>query len=126
MRTFILTMVLVTTILLSASVFADEANVHHVVLFDLKDDVTPEQIEEMMTVGEALLSDIPGVLEVSINKKAREDRDVHIKDYDVALYVKWENNETGNVYAPHVLHQTFLKLYKPLFAGVKVLDFYGN
>jgi hypothetical protein len=51
---------------------------------------------------------------------------VHIKDYDVALYVKWENNETGNVYAPHMLHQTFVKLYKPLFAGLKVIDFYGN
>ena len=126
MRACMLTIVLVTTILLSASAFADEANVHHIVLLDLKDDVTPEQIEEMITVGEALLSDIPGVLEVSMNTKAREDRDVHIKDYDVALYVKWETNETGDVYAPHVLHQTFLKLYKSLFAGVKVIDFYGN
>ena len=119
-------MALVTTILFSASAFAGEPNVHHVVLFDLKDGVTPERVEELIAVGEALLSQIPGVLEVSINKKAREDRDVHIKDYDVALYVKWENNETGNVYAPHMLHQTFLKLYKPLFAGLKVIDFYGN
>jgi len=126
MKNLIMAMALVTTILFSASAFAGEPNVHHVVLFDLKDGVTPERVEELIAVGEALLSQIPGVLEVSINKKAREDRDVHIKDYDVALYVKWENNETGNVYAPHMLHQTFLKLYKPLFAGLKVIDFYGN
>jgi hypothetical protein len=126
MKNLIMAMAIVTTILFSASAFAGEPNVHHVVLFDLKDGVTPEQVEEFIAVGEALLSQIPGVLEVSINKKAREDRAVHIKDYDVALYVKWENNETGNVYAPHMLHQTFVKLYKPLFAGLKVIDFYGN
>jgi hypothetical protein len=40
--------------------------------------------------------------------------------------VKWENIETGKVYAPHVLHQSLLKLYKPLFVGLKVIDFYGN
>jgi hypothetical protein len=126
MKKILMAIVLVTTILFSASAFAGEANVHHVVLFDLKDDVTPEQIEEFIIVGEALLSQIPGVLEVSINKKAREDRAIHIKEYDVALYVKWENNEAGNVYSPHTLHQTLLKLYKSQWAGVKVIDFYGN
>ena len=126
MKKFIMVMILSTTILFSGALFAGEANVHHVVLFDLKDDVTPEQIEEFIIVGEALLSQIPGVLEVSINKKAREDRAIHIKEYDVALYVKWENNEAGNVYGPHTLHQTLLKLYKSQWAGVKVIDFYGN
>ena len=126
MKKFIMAMVLVTTILFSASAFAGEPNVYHVVLLDLKEDVTPEQVEEMITVCKALLSQIPGVLEVSIGKKAREDRPIHIKDYDVGLYVKWEKLETGNVYGPHILHQSFLKLYKPLLAGVKVIDFYGN
>ena len=124
MKKIILPIILATTILFSTSVFAGEACVHHVVLFDLKDDVTPEQIEEFVTVGEALLSQIPGVKDVSINKKAREDRDIHIKDYDMALYVRWENNEAGNVYGPHPLHQTLLKLYKSQWAGVKVIDFY--
>ena len=126
MKKFIMAMVLVTTILFSASAFAGEANVHHVVLIDLKDDVTPKQVEELITVGEALISQIPGVLEVSINKKARDDRAIHIKDYDVVLCVKWENIETGKVYGPHILHQTFVKLYKAQWAGVRVIDFYGN
>jgi hypothetical protein len=126
MKKLIMAMVLVTTILFSASAFAEEANVYHVFLLDLKDDVTPQQVEEMITVSKALLSKIPGVLEVSIGKKALDNRAIHIKDYDVAGIVKWENLETGKVYGPHILHQTLLKLYKPIWAGVKVIDFYNN
>ncbi len=126
MKKFFMAMVLVTTILFSASAFAGEPAVYHVFLLDLKDDVTPQQVEEMITVSKALLSKIPGVLEVSIGKKALDNRAIHIKDYDVAGIVKWENLETGKVYGPHILHQTLLKLYKPLWAGVKVIDFYGN
>jgi hypothetical protein len=126
MKKFIMAIILVTTILFSVSAFAGEPNVHHVVLLNLKDGVTPKQIEEMFIVGKALLSKIPGVLEVSFGKKAREDRPVHIKDYDLAIYVKWENIETGNVYLPHILHQTFPKLYGPLFTRMRIIDFYGN
>ena len=126
MKKLVMAMVLVTTILFSASAFAGEPNVYHVVLVDLKDGVTPEQVEEMVTVGKALISQIPGVLEVSLGKKALENRAIHIKDYDVVLCVKWENIETGKVYGPHILHQSFLKLYKQLFAGLKIIDFYGN
>jgi len=126
MKKFLMAIILITTILFSVSAFAGEPNVHHVVLCNLKDGVTPKQVEEMITVGKALLSKIPGVLEVSFGKKAREDRPVHIKDYDLAIYVKWENNETGNIYGPHILHQTLLKLYGPLVAGWRIIDFYGN
>jgi hypothetical protein len=126
MKKLLVAIILATTILFSGPAFDGGPNVHHVVLINLKDGVTPNQIEEMITVGKALLSKIPGVLEVSFGKKAREDRPVHIKDYDIALYVKWENNETGNVYLPHILHQTFLKLYAPQATGMRIIDFYGN
>jgi hypothetical protein len=126
MRRLNIVMVFFTIFLFNAPVFAGGPCVHHVVLFDLKDDVTPEQVEEFITVGEALISQIPGVQDVSLNKKAREDRNVHVKDYDVALYVRWENNEAGNIYGPHPLHQTVLKLYKSQWAGVKIIDFYGK
>lgn len=126
MKNLVLAIVIVITILFSASVFADESSVYHVVLVNLKDGVTPEQVEEMFTVGKALISQIPGVLEVSFGKKALENRDVHIKDYDVVLCVKWEKIETGKVYGPHILHQSFLKLYGPLVGGMKIIDFYGN
>ncbi len=60
MKKLNMVMVLVTILLFSASAYAGGACVHHVVLFDLKDDVTPEQIEEFSTVGEALLSGSSG------------------------------------------------------------------
>ncbi len=126
MKKFIMAIVLITTILFSASAFAGEANVYHVFLLDLKDDVTPQQVEEIITVGKALISQIPGVLEFSIGKKALDNRAIHIKEYDVAGYAKWEKLETGKVYGPHILHQSFLKLFKPLVAGAKVIDFYSN
>ncbi len=129
MRTIIIAIMIIATLFISASVsFAEEenANVYHVVLIDIKDGVSAEQIQEMAIVGKTLLGKIPGVLEVSINKKAREDRSVHIKDYDIGVLVKWKNNKTGDIYAPHVLHQTFLKLYKNTFKSIRVIDFYGN
>ncbi|MBW1649687.1 MAG: Dabb family protein [Deltaproteobacteria bacterium] len=126
MKKIISTIIFAASIFISASVYAGEPNVYHVVLVDLKDGVTAQQIEEMTTVGKALLANIPGVLDISINKKAREDRKVHIKDYDLGVLVKWENNKTGDIYAPHVLHQTFLKLYKDMFKSIRVIDFYGN
>ena len=63
---------------------------------------------------------------VSPLERAQEDRDIHIKDYDVGLYVKWENIETSKVYGPHILHQTCLKLYSPIWTSLKVIDFYGD
>jgi hypothetical protein len=95
-------------------------------LIDLKEGVTPEQIEDCITVSKALISNIPGVLEVSINKKALDNREIHIKDYDLGVVVKWENIETGKVYGPHILHQTWYKLHKPLIESIKLMDFYGN
>ena len=118
--------VLATSAAVAQSTEENGPTVHHIVLVSLKKDVPEQQIDEMIEVGEALLNDIPGVLEVSLGRKAREDRDVHVKDYDVALHVTWENDAVGDVYATHPLHLSFLKLYKPLFAGIKVADFYGN
>ena len=126
MKKLNIAMILVSIFFFSASVSAGGANVYHVVLLNLKEGVTPEQTEEMITVCKALLSQIPGVLEVSLGKKALDNREVHIKDYDMALYVKWETVETGQVYGPHILHKSFLKLYAPLVSGMKIIDFYGN
>ena len=86
----------------------------------------PNRFKEFIVVGKALLSQIPGVLEVSFGKKALDNRDIHIKDYDVGLYVKWENLETHKTYGPHILHQVLLKLYSAQWASVKIIDFYGN
>ena len=126
MKKFTMGMVFITIILFSGSVFAGGPPVYHIALIDLKDDVTPEQVEDCIIVTQALLSKIPGVLEVSLNKKALDNRDIHIKDYDVAACIKWENIDTGKVYGPHILHKTWYKLHKDMIQSIKVIDFYGN
>ena len=119
-------MVFITIILFTAPLFAAGPPVYHIALLRLKDGVTPEQVEALITVSQALISKIPGVLEVGMNKKAIDDRDIHIKDYDIGVCVKWENIETGKVYGPHILHKTWYKLHKDLFESIRVIDFYGN
>ena len=103
-----------------------DAYVHHVVLFGLNDDVTLEQVAEFIEVGERDLARIPGVTEVSINKSARTDRAVHLKEYDLALYVRWKNNAVGDVYGPHVLHKSFVQKFRSLISTIRVIDFYGK
>ena len=101
---------------------------HHVVLFDLKESTSAEDKAKIVTSGETLLSEIPGVIEVQLGDKAREDREVHIKNYDLALYVQFESNADLDVYSPHEKHQEFIKIVSPMLEkdGVKVIDFYGG
>ena len=101
---------------------------HHVVLFDLKESTSAEDKAKIVTAGETLLSKIPGVVDVQLGDKAREDRKVHIKNYDLALYVQFESNADLDVYAPHEKHQEFIKIVSPMLEedGIKVIDFYGG
>ena len=101
---------------------------HHVVLFDLKESTSAEDKAKIVTSGEKLLSKIPGVVDVELGDKAREDRDVHIKNYDLALYVQFESNADLDVYSPHENHQEFIKIVSPMLEedGVTVIDFYGE
>jgi len=104
---------------------AEEKPIEHIVLFDIKDDAAPEKVERLIAAGRAMLPDIPGVEHVSIGYKAKEDRDVHIKDYDVGLYIRFRDREAMAGYGPHVLHEVFVDLAKPLVANMKVIDFEG-
>ena len=114
---------------LSQSLLAQESKkpLHHVVLFDFKDSLSAEDKAKVVSEGKTLLSEIPGVVEVQLGDKAREDREVHIKNYDLALYVEFESNAALDIYAPHEKHQEFLQLVRPLLEedGVQVIDFYG-
>ncbi|MGK7937885.1 MAG: Dabb family protein, partial [Xenococcaceae cyanobacterium] len=63
-----------------------EKTLHHIVLFNLKDSISTTDKAQIMMAGETLLSEIPGVVDVQLGDKAREDREVHIKNYDLALH----------------------------------------
>ena len=112
------------------SILAQESlkPLHHIVLFDLKETISAEDKAKIVMAGETLLSAIPGVVEVQLGDKARENREVHIKNYDLALYVQFESNADLDVYSPHENHQEFIKIVSPMLGedGFKVIDFYGG
>ena len=100
--------------------------VNHVVLFNLKADTTDKDVEKIVTTGETLICQIPGVLEVNIGRKARDDRKVHFKNYDLAMYVKLSQLSDLDVYGPHEKHQEFIAQASPKLDLVQVIDFYGR
>ena len=101
-------------------------SVHHIVLFELAAATGTAETQTIIEDGLTLLGVIPGVLKVDLGLKARSDRDVHIKDYQLALYVQLESNTALDTYGPHPNHQEFLKRHKSKWTKVQVVDFFGQ
>lgn len=98
-------------------------SVLHVVLVQFKPGVTQDQMNTVLDQSIARLRTIPGVLAVEAGMKVRDDRPVHIRDYDVGILVRLQDSATIDSYGAHPLHQSFLQEFQPLFAQVKVIDF---
>lgn len=103
-----------------------DKSIHHVVLFELAKTTTIVETQTIINDGIELLSEIPGVLKVDLGLKARQDRDVHIKNYQLALYVHLENEAALDGYSPHANHLEFLDRHKTKWTEVQVVDFYGS
>ncbi|AFY40473.1 Stress responsive alpha-beta barrel domain-containing protein [[Leptolyngbya] sp. PCC 7376] len=99
---------------------------HHIVLFELSMTTTTVDTQAIIDDGIELLGQIPGVLSVDLGLKAREDREVHIKSYQLGLYVKLQSDADLDVYSPHPNHQEFLARHKTKWTKVQVVDFAGK
>lgn len=95
----------------------------HVVLVQFKAGVSAPQRARTLAQSITHLRAIPGVLGVDAGLKARDDRPIHIRDYDGAILVRLANEAALDSYGPHPAHQAFLQVYGPLFAQVRVIDF---
>ena len=104
---------------------AKGAPVLHVVLFTFKDLAAGE---DAVFMGDAkrLLTKVPGVEEVRIGHKAAEDRDVHVKDYVIALFIRFGSKADLVAYGPHPTHEEFASKWRPRFSSVRVMDFYSE
>lgn len=112
---------------LPKAVAADEnPPVHHIILFDLKPTTSESDLAAMMTDAKDLLAKIPGVLELEMGRKALDNRDVHIKDYDVGLYIKLSKLSDLEVYILSPQHQEFIRRNRFKWDTFKMIDFYGN
>jgi hypothetical protein len=105
---------------------AAERPVLHVVLIALRADAPPGAAQELIDDSKRLLARIPGVEDVRAGRKAADDRDVHVKDYDVALAVRLSRREDLAVYAGDVRHLELLAKHRARFASLRVVDFFGE
>jgi Stress responsive A/B Barrel Domain len=97
----------------------------HVVLFDLTGADPSADARAIADDSRRLLAGIPGVQSVWVGPKALDDRDVHVKDYDVALCVRLRSLDDLKSYGPHPQHRELIERWKGR-ATWRVVDFYDR
>ncbi|RLU01010.1 MAG: Dabb family protein [Ketobacter sp.] len=117
-------------VLFGATVWAqpviDAVPLHHLVLVSFTENSTAQQRQQVIDDSLSLLREIPGVETVAAGRKAASDRPVHIKDYDVAIYVRLSNEKALANYSSHPKHLQLLQRNKPAIGAIKVIDFLSN
>jgi hypothetical protein len=112
-------------LLARASAQPSSAPVVHVVLFDLAADATPADVQALADDSRRLLPGIPGVEAVWTGPKALDDREAHVKDYDVALCVRLKSLQDLPAYAAHPRHRELVDKWKAR-ATWRVVDFFDR
>ena len=95
----------------------------HVVLFKLKADAPEGEREALVTDAEELLAKVPSVKEVRAGPRAPVDRPYNLKDFDVALLVKFADKAGLEEYIEHPLHKKYVEKHSQYWEEVKVADF---
>ncbi len=96
----------------------------HIVYFKLKDD-SPEKQEHMVAACQKYLKDHPGVVFFAAGTLAKEfQREVNVRDWDIALHVVFENKKFHDDYQVHPEHLKFIAENKDSWAAVRVFDSY--
>ena len=102
-----------------------EPDVLHVVLFALEPGAKPEDAAELIADSRRLLPQVPGVEGVWAGRKAKDDRDVHVKDYEVGVLVRVRGLTDLASYAAHPKHRELVEKWRGR-AHWKVIDFYAE
>ncbi|MCA9222720.1 MAG: Dabb family protein [Planctomycetales bacterium] len=101
-----------------------EKLLRHVVLFKFKDEVTKEQVQEVVDAFAALPKKIDEIVDfewgtdVSVENKAA--------GYTHGFVVTFRNEKGRDIYLPHPAHQEFVKLVGPRLDQVLVFDFWAR
>jgi hypothetical protein len=98
----------------------------HVVLFAWNPGVSAADEAEFLADSRRLLADVPGVLEVRAGRKAADQRDVHVKDYDVAVSVRLRGLADLSSYASDSRHVELLAKWKGRILRARVVDFFAE
>ena len=104
---------------------AADADVMHVVLFALEPGAKPGDAAELIADSRRLLAEIPGVEGVWVGRKAKDDRDVHVKDFEVGLLVRVRGISDLSAYSAHPRHRELVEKWRGR-ARWKVIDFFAE
>lgn len=126
MKWFLVTWVVLFSVTSWAQQESGALPLHHVVLVSFTEQSTAQQRQQVINDSLIMLSEIPGVEYVTAGKKAATDRPVHVKDYDVGIYVRLKDADALAAYSVHPKHVQMLKQNKPAIGSIKVIDFFGE
>lgn len=95
----------------------------HVVLIRLKDDVTEERSQELLTQAKAVLGPIPGVRNLRVGKGMGIKADVR---YPFALVMDFDDEAALDAYQVHPEHQRFVhEILGPIGDDKQVYDYWA-
>ena len=131
-RVILLGMISIAGCLTGSKIMAADGNkdetkgkvLRHVVLFKFKDDVTKEQIQEIVDAFAALPEKIDTIVDFEMGT------DVSVENKSKGLthgfVVSFKTEKGRNIYLPHPAHQEFVKLVGPQLDDVLVFDFWAS
>jgi len=105
---------------------AKARKVVHVVLFKVKQDLPDGAAQRLIDDAHRLLKKIPVVRELHVGYRAPGDRPVHIRDYEVGLYILFDRLEDVQTYLDHPLHVQYARRAGEVVESVRVADFYSD
>lgn len=103
----------------------DKKQVHHIVLFWLKDSGNPAQRQEIIEKS-FLLCKIPEVINVSTGEVIPSERKIVDDSFDVGITVSFANKDDMNTYTKHKIHNDFVEEITPLLEKAVVYDYNVN
>jgi hypothetical protein len=94
----------------------------HNVFFWLKEGAAPQDAQKLAYGCVRFLSDIPGVVRLTVGFPAGTAREVVDNSYGVALLVEFTDSQAQDVYQEHPEHLRFIAECSPLWSRVQVYD----
>lgn len=94
------------------------------VYFTLRDN-SPEAVQSLIAGCKKHLADHPDTVLFAVGTRDTElNRDVNVKDFDVALQLVFASRAAHDAYQLHPRHTQFIADHKSNWAGVRVFDAY--
>ena len=94
----------------------------HMVYFYLRNEGSADDAQSLLRGCREHLTNIPGVLRLSVGTPAGTPRDVVDNAYGVALLVEFADTAAHDVYQDHPDHLRFIEACSSLWGRVQVYD----